>query len=547
MELVEIRQLDGPNLFLRQPAVKIEVASGDGEPLVAEAFASAFIIDHVVRPELAASLVAVPAARLETLLIEAINALHDHAGVDRLPIVSRQLESPGHMAVAFGWTYRTLARQIARAAWQLVSGDLDGLDERLADIARLGATAPTDADLPEVLLDANRLVPVIAVTGTNGKTTTTRLIASILMHAGRRVGWTSSAGVLIQGEPVLDGDYTGPAGAARVFEEPDLDVAILETARGGILLRGLGYESNDVSVVTNVSADHLGLQGVYTVEELARVKSIVPAVTRRDGFAVLNADDPLVLGMRGVIAARTILVSRDPANPEISRQRRERGWALWVDDGLVHVAHGGESVLTDLNDVPITFGGKAAHMVENALCAAAACLAIGLDLDQVRSGLAAFRNEADQNRGRLNVYDVGEGKVVVDYAHNVVGLRHLLGFGRGLVTGSGRLVAVIGTAGDRPDRDFVELGRLAGTFADRVVVKDTLSFLRGREPGQAIELMLAGVADTGAVDTQTAADEYEGFESAIAGIGAGDVVVVMAVQEADRILAHLDKVGTPVS
>ncbi|HYI24905.1 MAG TPA: Mur ligase family protein, partial [Thermomicrobiales bacterium] len=448
----------------------------------------------------------------------------------------------------YSWFHRTLGKQIAKSAWQLLTGNLDGLADRLNEIQRLGAEPPEADDRPEMLLDADRHVPVIAVTGTNGKTTTTRLIASMLMHSGRQVGWTSSSGVLIQRKPVLDGDYTGPSGAARVFAEPGVDVAVLETARGGILLRGLGYESNDVSVVTNISADHLGMQGVLTVEELALVKSIVPAVTTPDGFAVLNADDPLVLGMRDRIAARLFLVSRTPDNPEIANHRNAGGWVLWVDDDQVRFAHDGvTNVLTVLNDIPITFGGRATHMLENALCAAAACLAIGLDHDQVRTGLANFRNEASQNRGRLNVYNVAGVTVILDFAHNLAGLTHLLRLGRALVEGEGRLVAVVGTAGDRSDDAFIDIGRLAGTEADHVVAKDTKKYLRGRQPGETIELLKRGLASSPETTFETAPDEFASFEQALAWVSRGDVIAMMCVEEADRLIPHLDQIGSRVS
>jgi cyanophycin synthetase len=511
---------------------------------VAEALAGAFAIGDDPGDT---TMSEVPVERLKTLLVETVNALHDRAGQERPEIVTREMEAPGHIAVAFSWTSRTFGKRVAQTAFDIVAGHIDGLDARLEALRECAAAAPTADDCPAMLADEHRTIPIIGITGTNGKTTTTRLISSILMAAGRRVGWTSSAGVVVQGEMVLEGDFTGPAGAARVFEEPDLDIAVLETARGGILLRGLGYESNDVSVVTNISADHLGLHGVHTVEELARVKQVVASVTKPDGFVVLNAGDPLVLAMRERVLGRVFLITRTDDNQAVIEHRAAGGWALWVADGIVHFGHDdSDEVLTDLNDIPITLGGRATHMVENALCAAAATLAIGLGLDRVRTGLAAFRNEPGQNRGRLNLFAVGESTFVIDFAHNVAGLSHLLGLGRKLAEPGGRLIAAVGTAGDRPDDAIQELGRLAGKQADVVILKDTHKYLRGREPGDILRLLESGLRETTDQAPLTSDTEYEAFEQARTLAQPGDVVVIMCIEDVDRILDEMTRIGTPI-
>jgi cyanophycin synthetase len=545
MKIAEIRDLDGPNLFMLRPAIKLELDAGGDAPMVAEAFAASFAIGAIAEP-----MVPVPVStdRLLTLLTETVNVLHDRSGVQRPQTATRVMETPHHLAVAFGWSHRDFAKLLAVTTFEIVAGTIGNLDARLGELASLAVSDATSDQQPEMLADEVRSVPIIGITGTNGKTTTTRLIASILMESGKRVGWTSSSGVVIQGETVLEGDFTGPAGASRVFEEPGLDVAVLETARGGILLRGLGYESNDVSVVTNISADHLGLQGVHTVEELANVKKVVALVTRPEGFVVLNAGDPLVLAMRESIQGRPFLISRVDDNPDLIAHCKQGGWSLWVEHGEVHFSHdGAEVVLTDLNDIPITFGGKAHHMLENALCAAAATLAIGLSVDQVRTGLSKFRNVVEQNKGRLNVFDVNGATIVVDFAHNAAGLRYLLMLGRGLVVGDGKLVAVVGSAGDRPDDALVEMGRLAGAQADIVIAKDTVKYLRGRQPGDILSLLLQGVGDARRENVLTAANEYAAFEQSLSLAGPGDVVVIMCIEDVNAIIDHLSEIGTPVS
>lgn len=548
MKIVEIRDLDGPNLFLLRPAIKLEIDTGGGEIRVHEQRAMDVILDDYRGHDVTLSAVPVERERLFSLFVDVIHVLHDRLDAVRPEVVVRSMEEENHLAVAFSWSHRRLGEAVAQAAFDILSADSVDIANRLTDLKSIHESDPQADDSPEMHGDGERTIPVIGITGTNGKTTTTRVVASILMQAGRTVGWTSSSGVYIQKDRVLEGDFTGPAGAARVFEDPSVDVAVLETARGGILLRGLGYESNDVSVVTNISPDHLGMHGVHTVGGLADVKRVVPAVTRESGFAVLNADDPLVIAMHEHISARPFLVTRRSDHPAVMRHVAGGGWALWIDDGQVIWGHDGvEDVLIALSDIPIAFGGRATHMVENALCAAAACLGIGLEADKVRAGLAAFRNKSDQNRGRLNVYDVDGTVVIVDFAHNELGLTHLLQFGRSFVEGKGRLISVIGTAGDRGDDVFVALGKIAGASSDLVIAKDTIKYLRGRTSGESLALIASGLEGTPNSDHLTSESELAGFEQALDKAAPGDVVAIMCIEDYDTIIPRLETIGKPLS
>lgn len=548
MKIVEIRVLDGPNTFMLRPAIKLEIDTDGDEIRVEEQRALNVVLGASRGSTESTSVIGVDRERLVTLMAELIHVLHDRVGVARPEVISRSMEETDHLAIAFSWTHRRLGEAVAQSAIDILTADSIDIAGRVAELVKIRESDSEADDSPEMHQDDERSIPVIGITGTNGKTTTTRLIASILMQAGRTVGWTSSSGVFIQKELVLEGDFTGPAGAARVFEDPAVDVAVLETARGGILLRGLGYESNDVSVVTNVSPDHLGLHGVHTVEGLAEVKRVVPAVTRKDGFAVLNADDPLVIAMADHILARPFLVTRRSDHPAVRDHAAAGGWTLQVRDGQVIWSHDGtEDMLSALSDIPITFGGRASHMVENALCGAGACLAIGLDTDQVRSGLASFRNRSDQNRGRLNVYDVDGTVVIVDFAHNELGLTHLLTFGRSFVEGEGRLISVIGTAGDRGDEVFKALGRIAGANSDLVIMKDTIKYLRGRETGESLALIASGLEETTPCEHFMSESELAGFELALDKAGPGDVVAVMCIEDYETILPQLESIGTAIS
>ncbi len=548
MEIVEVRDLDGPNLFLLRPAIKLELDTGAEDIRVFEQRAMQVVLGDPPHDSRLASAVPVDRARLFSLLEELIHVLHDRVSVDRPDVISRSMEEPNHVAVAFSWSHRRLGKAIAQAATDILTAESLDIAARIDDLRAILASDPEDDDTPEMHSDDVRTLPVIGITGTNGKTTTTRLVASILMQAGRKVGWTSSSGVYIQKELVLKGDFTGPAGAARVFSDPSVDVAVLETARGGILLRGLGYESNDVSVVTNISPDHLGLHGVHTVEGLAEVKRVVPGVTKESGFAVLNADDQRVLAMRDHTRARPFLVTQRGDHPDVIQHVAAGGWALWVHDGQVVWGQDTvETVLTALSDIPIAFGGRARHMLENALCASAACLAIGLEADRVRAGLEAFRNRSDQNRGRLNVYDVDGTVVIVDFAHNELGLRNLLEFGRSFVRNGGRLISVVGTAGDRGDDVLIALGRIAGKTADMVIAKDTIRYLRGRAPGEMLALIRRGLAETPGGEHVMSSSEMEGFEFALAQAKPGDVVAIMCIEDYDTIIPRLEEIGTSLS
>ena len=550
MKIVEIRVLDGPNVFLPVPAIKIEFAQVEESDLDTLADAVRAVEEDVPEPVSADPPNRETGLVVRSLLLRVVSGLHVAVGEPTPENVAVALESAGHHAVAFAWNHRAFATQLAKLACDLATGSGDSIDvpERI-DALRATLTPPyADDDAPEMIRDAARSIPIIAVTGTNGKTTTTRLIAAILRGTGRKVGWCSSVGVYIEGELVLEGDYTGPSGAARVFAEPGLDVAVLETARGGILLRGLGYESNDVSVVTNISADHLGLHGIHTVEGLARVKQVVPNATRAGGFAVLNADDERVLAMREGLQAQPFLLTRQAEHVEVDNHVSGGGWALRASNNEVHWCHEGKvEHLVVIDEIPITFGGRAAHMLENALCAAAACLAVGLDPASVRDGLVAFRNRSDQNRARLNAYKLNDFTVIVDFAHNEAGLRNLLALARALVSEEGRVTAVIGTAGDRDDGALRGLATVAANEADRTIIKDLPHYLRGREPGEMPRIMREAYLAASNGDPELATDERAGFDRAIELSRPGDVVAIMCLEDYNSILEQLDREGEPIS
>lgn len=512
MRFVDARDLDGPNLFAPEPVIKLEIALAEGED--------------------------------GTDARHWITELHVLAGEPTPEIGERALDLPGRLALYYPWHWRGFALEVARGAYALVSGQAlpDIVETLKAQLTRDRA----EDDGPLWVRDAERRVPTVGITGTNGKTTTTRLLAHIARTAGQSVGWSSSSGVYINGELVLDGDYTGPSGARRVLDDPSVDLAVLETARGGILLRGIAYESNDVGVFLNVSADHLSLQGVETLTTLAEVKSVVVRVTRPEGVVVLNADDPLVLAQRDNVRAEVVLITQRPDAPAVIGHLRGGGRAVARNGSQLVLLEGRtEEPIVELDAVPLAFGGAAPHMVENALAATAAALGLGLPRAEIVEGLRTFRPDARLNAGRLNLFDLDDRSIVLDYAHNEAGLQHLIDFSRALMRPDGRLLAVIGTAGDRQDDVLRGLGWLAGRRADLVFLKDNPTYRRGRPPGGLNAVMQSGIEDAGALDRLGGSLECE-YDATLAALEAsqpGDFIVVMCQEDHPRIVSELQRRG----
>ncbi|HEX7196104.1 MAG TPA: Mur ligase family protein [Candidatus Limnocylindria bacterium] len=507
VELLELRVLDGPNRFFTRPAVKLEFAGkqpGEADEVSAAA-------------------------------AQAVKRLHDALDLPEPRITMRHSVDGLRTAVAFAWRRRAVAQAIGAAAVRLALGR--STDRR--EVAALRATAHGPlSHLPKPR------IPIVAVTGTNGKSTTTRLIAHIAAEAGMKVGMTNSDGIFVRGELVEAGDWTGFGGAARVLAEPGLDLAVLETARGGILLRGIGYAANDVSVVTNVSADHLGLQGIDTVEELAEVKGVIVRITRRDGWAVLNADDDLAWGMRRVTRANLYAFSLDPRSSRIERVLDAGGRAAVLEEGTLVLRGAGRRPrrLAPAAELPVTVAGLSRYNIANALAAAAACDALGVSTARVRRGLRSFAQDASANPGRLNLYERRGVFAVVDFAHNEAGLAGLMDVSRA-VAGRRKVRLAFGTAGDRTDEILHALGRIAGS-ADDLVIAEKVHYLRGRDREEMNELLRHGARE-GGYDGEIEAfpNEMSAFQALIGRARRGDVCAVMAHVERTELFDWLASEG----
>jgi cyanophycin synthetase len=377
-------------------------------------------------------------------------------------------------------------------------------------------------------------------------------VTHILIRAGRRVGTTTSDGVLVNERLVDAGDWTGPAGAMQILGRSDLDVGVLETARGGLVLRGMGYESNEVSVITNVTSDHLDLQGIHTLPELAEVKSTVSRVTRADGWSILNADDPFVAPIANKVRSRVGLFTLVAGGSAAVRRHAAAGGRGYVvrDGSIVELDGTTEHEIVELRRVPITIGGLARHNVANALAATGAARGLGMTIAQVADGLVDFRPTSDRSPGRLNLYRLGSRIVIVDFAHNEAGVAAVLDVAEGIAGGAaGRaapVTAIIGTAGDRPDDTLRGIARIAATRAQRVAIKETLKYLRGRSRESIVGELLAGVrsagrstADVPVYESETAALRAELADAE----GRPRVIVLLCHEERDEVFQLLDTLG----
>jgi cyanophycin synthetase len=336
-------------------------------------------------------------------------------------------------------------------------------------------------------------IPIIAVTGTNGKTTTTRLIAHIFSQIYDSVGFTTTDGIYIGNHLIEKGDTTGPQSAQIILQDPTVDIAVLETARGGILRSGLAFQNCDVAVILNVAADHLGLGDIDTIEQLAKVKAVVAETVHADGYAVLNAEDQRVADMAELVRGKVAYFSMNPDNPLV-RSHVNRGGiaAVYEQDCLVILQQDWVHRIEKVDQVPLTLGGRAPFMIANALAASLAAFVQGVKVENIRSALHSFHASAEQTPGRMNLFNLGTYHALVDYAHNPAGYAAVGSF---VKNWSGPTIGVVGGPGDRRDEDLIELGVLSAQFFDHIIVKEDDDG-RGRAWGDVAELIVQGIHAT---------------------------------------------------
>ena len=375
----------------------------------------------------------------------------------------------------------------------------------------------------------NGRIPIAAVTGTNGKTTVTRFLAHILQSAGKTVGMTTTDGIWVNQRRILSGDCSGPISAGYVLMNPNVDIAVLETARGGILRAGLAFNECQVAVVTNIGeGDHLGTADTGTAEELAKVKRTIVDVVADNGTAVLNAADPLVAGMAQYSQGSVLLFARDGRQPAIVEHCAKGGAAIFVRDNLIVLAEGAhEVVLIALNDIPITFGGRVPFEVENALAAIGAAWAMGVAKEQIVERARCFASDIANVPGRFNILELRGATVIVDYGHNTHALRAMI---EALAMfPNERRAALYSSSGDRRDSDIVTMGELLGNAFDRVILYEDPTDMYERESGEIIALLRQGLALAGRVKAiEEIAGGLNAFKHALKTVRPGELLLAQA-------------------
>jgi UDP-N-acetylmuramyl tripeptide synthase len=386
-------------------------------------------------------------------------------------------------------------------------------------------------------------VPVALVTGSNGKTTVVRLLAAILAGHGLTVGSTSTEGVSVLGTRLADGDYSGPSGARLLLRRPEVEAAVLETARGGLLRRGLSVDRAAVAVVTNVADDHLGEFGIGSLDELADVKRLPARALRPGGAVVLNADDPLLRARAGSAGAPVVWFSLEPSAPMVARHLAGGGRAaICVEDRLELAEGETRTLLARVAEVPLTLGGAARHNVANALAAAAAAMVLGVPPDVIGRELRRFGGSPEDNVGRANVMELGGVQLVIDYAHNPHGLAALAELM--LALPARRRLVLLGQAGDRSDEAIRALARAALRMRpDRVVLKEMERYLRGRAAGEIPDLMADELIRQGMAPEAVSrpGSELAAVRDALGWARPGDALLLTVHQDRPLVLALLER------
>lgn len=338
-------------------------------------------------------------------------------------------------------------------------------------------------------------IPIIAVTGTNGKTTTSRIISHIVKNNGYRVGFTTSDGIYIQNTMLTKGDTTGPISAEFILKDPTVEFAVLETARGGILRSGLGFSSCDVGVLTNIKEDHLGLNDIHNLKDLTRVKRVVLDAVKKDGWCVLNADDEYSMRLVNDLDAKVALFSLDESNPHIKKFAKEGKVTCVYEDGFVTIKKGEWKIrIAKVQNIPITMEGKAKFMIANVLAASLATYLYGFEIEDIANSLRTFIPSAQLTPGRLNVFKFKNFKVMIDFAHNAAGYEAIEDYLKNV--DSPKKIGIISGVGDRRDEDIKECGKIAGRMFDHIIIRNE-KHLRGRTEENINGLVIDGIQSAG--------------------------------------------------
>lgn len=559
--LQDSRRLTGPNIVWNRPGAVIDVALPDGSAkAIVERWREAVrhMLDAVgwADEDLRVRLVPGGASLIISAPIDALYAATElnewawsRAAEDSSGETSEGFDSAAdrlRTAIADERRSATIALQREAATHRVTF--LSDDDFVSVGLGKGSRTWPVDQTPDPAAIDWQDLhdVPTVLVTGCNGKTTSVRLLSAIVEASGSRPGTTSTDGIRVGSQLVEAGDYSGPGGARTILRHPEVDVAILETARGGMLRRGLALPRADVALITNVAADHLGEFGVATLEGLAQVKLIVTRVIPEDGRVVLNADDPLLVEGAGNIAAPIIWYSLHGDSPFIAAHLAAAGEAVVLEDDSVVRYRGNERVaIIGVQRVPITMHGAARYNVSNVLGVVGAAWALGIADGAIARALEQFRPSHVDNPGRLNVFELGGATVIVDFAHNPHGVRALGEMARALP--AARRLFLVGQGGDRDDDSILDLARAVWSMGpDCVVVKEMPKYLRGRELGVVPAMIERELAVLGAPPEAIvhADSELAGVRAALEWAREGDLVLLTAHEHRTEMLDLMARLET---
>jgi cyanophycin synthetase len=386
-------------------------------------------------------------------------------------------------------------------------------------------------------------IPIIAVTGTNGKTTTTRLLAHIVKNNGFRVGFTTSDGIYVQNHMMEKGDTTGPISAEYILKDPTVEFAVLETARGGILRSGLGFSRCDIAIITNIQEDHLGLSDIHTLDDLARVKSVVVKSVKKDGWAILNAEDENCLKIANELSCNIAYFALDEDNPKVKQFSKEGKIVAVYENGYITIKKGEWKIRVEkATHVPLTLGGKAKFMIANALAASLASYLYGFKTDDISLSLQTFIPSAAQTPGRMNIFEFKKFKVMIDFAHNPSGYRGVEDFLSSVA--ATKKIGIIAGVGDRRDEDIKECATIAARMFDHIIIRQE-KHLRGRTEEEIIGLIMEGIAASGKTVThEIITKETEAIKHAINSAEEGSFITALSdvVTNAIEIVqSYLDK------
>ena len=377
-------------------------------------------------------------------------------------------------------------------------------------------------------------IPIIAITGTNGKTTTTRLIAHIVKNNGFRVGFTTSDGIYIQNHLMEKGDTTGPISAEYILKDPNVEFAVLETARGGILRSGLGFSRCDIGIITNIQEDHLGISDIHDLKDLSRVKSVVVESIKKDGWAVLNGEDEYCLKIAAKLNCNVALFSLDENNPAIIEHCKNGGIAAIYENGFVTIKKGDWKIRVEKATlIPLTMNGKAKFMIANVLAATLASYLYGFKIEDIKLSLTTFLPGAAQTPGRMNVFKFSKFKVMIDFAHNPTGYRGIEDYLQSVE--AKRKIGIISGIGDRRDDDIKECARIAARMFDHIIIRQE-KYLRGRTEKQIIDLIIDGIKESDAATTfEVVTLEIDAIRHAISLAVEGTYIVALSDVVANAI------------